>query len=146
MNATYHVVSKSIGLFSLFLLFYCCSESNFTNVWVLSNPAWKEQTYTLETGLRSSVSSSIVHNNTLDEVRNESYIINFFILWTFLTFHGLCNWKSFDFELAINSLKYKCFFHSNKNDTYYIQQIKIYYAHQTIKHNLMQESKIRGNW
>ena len=37
------------------------------------------------------------------------------------------------------------FFHSNKNDTHNRQQIKIYYAYQTIKQNFIYETKGQGS-
>ena len=51
--------------------------------------------------------------------------------------------KIFQLQTDYQLIKTQMVFHSNKNDTHSnnIQQIRIYYAHQAIKHNLIQESK-----
>ena len=51
----------------------------------------------------------------------------------------------FQFQTSCHLIEMQMVFHSSKNDTHNIQQINTYYAHQAIKHNLIQESKGQGS-
>ena len=128
------------------LFFQCCFESNFTNFRLLCNPARREQTCTSETGPNFLVSSWFGQSDTLDEFRHDFYIINFRKLWTFSNVSWHTQLKLFQLQTSYQLIEIKMIVHSNKNDTHNIQEIKIYYAHQAIKHNLIQQSKGQGIW
>ena len=130
MNTTF-LCTQEINRVILSRLFsQCCFDSNLKNVWLLCNPAWKEQTLTSETGINSSVSNSFSQSNTLDEFRNESYIINFHMLWTFSNVSCHMLLKLFQFQTSYQLIEIQMVFHCNKNDTHNIklQLIKVYYA------------------
>ena len=53
--------------------------------------------------------------------------------------------KFFKLQTSYQSVKIQMVFHFNENDAHNILQIKIYYTHQAIKHNVIQESKGHGS-
>ena len=53
--------------------------------------------------------------------------------------------KIFQVQTSYQMIEIQMVFHSNKNHAHNIQQIKVYYAHQAIKYNLIQDSKGQGS-
>ena len=105
----------------------------------------REQAFTSKTGLHSLVSSSFAQNTTLGEFRNDSHVIKFYILGTFSNVSRQVQLKFFQVQTSYQLIETQIVFHSNKNHAHNIQQIKVYYAHQAIKNNLIQDSKGQGS-
>ena len=53
--------------------------------------------------------------------------------------------KLFQVYTTYQLIEKQMIFCSNKNHAHNIQQMKVYYAQQTIKYNLMQDSKGQGS-
>ena len=131
----------SIGQLCLF----CPSSTALNKTSQMSGCSAIQQTFTLETGLHS-LSSWFAQSNTLDEFRNDSYIINLYMLWTFSNVSWQMQLKFFQTQTSYQLIEIQIVFHSNKNHARNIQQIKVYYAHQAKKYNLIQDSNIQVCW
>ena len=73
-----------------------------------------EQTFKLETGLHSLASSSIAQRNALDEFRNESYIINLYMLWAFSNISWQLQLEFFHVQTSYQLIEKRLVFYSSK--------------------------------
>ena len=105
----------------------------------------REETFISEFGLHSLVSRSFAQSNILDEFRNDSYIINFYVLRTFSKDSWQMQLIFIQVQTSYEVIEVQIVFHSNKNHAHSIQQNKVYYVHQAIKHNMIDQSKGKGS-
>ena len=98
----YHVVSKSIGFFFCFiapvLLWFQSQKFRLPY-----NPPVREQTFISGTELTSLFFILFTQSNTLDEFRNDFYIINFYVLWNFPKISCLMQLKLFQLQTRYQS-------------------------------------------
>ena len=78
----------------------------------------------------SLFTSSFAQSNTLDEIRNDSYIIHFYMLWTFSYVSWHSHLKLFQVQTSYRMIEVQMGFHSNNTYAHNIQQIEVYCAHQ----------------